>query len=119
MIFVRIATWLALTFCVIGLAVLPAFAHDWYSRACCSDKDCAAVAAVTVTFEAGGYRVRLEPGDHPMVGQYPIEQLIPYDEVLPSMDSDFHACIRDQSNPSAVALDPVICLYVPEPGGTS
>lgn len=102
---------------LIALATMPAFAHSWYSSACCSDQDCAPVPSITVTAGRDGWRVRLRPGDHPIVTGTPIDATVPYDEALPSEDGAFHACVRDQSNARSALLEPIICLYVPNLGG--
>lgn len=113
-IFLTIRALLAL--CVVGLVALPVFAHSWYDPDCCGGNDCAPIPDTAVTLTAEGWKVRLEPGEHPMVTRGPIEVIVPDEDVRPSRDANFHACVRDQSSPSAVMTDPVICLYVP---GTS
>lgn len=100
--------------CILGLAVLPAFAHSWYDPSCCSGQDCAPIPSIAVTAGEGGWRVRLRVGDHPLVTG-PIDVTVPYDEALPSQDGAFHACIRDQT-PGWEYVTPIICLYVPDTG---
>lgn len=100
-------------FCVVFMAVAPAFAHSWYSGSCCNDKDCAPIPATTVTRTADGYRVRLQPGDHPLLTR-PVDQVIPYSETLPSEDSEFHACIYLWKLTDLSQHDLIRCLYVPE-----
>jgi hypothetical protein len=41
----------------LALAVGPAFAHDWYPLACCSDQDCREIPREAVTVTADGWRV--------------------------------------------------------------
>lgn len=91
----------------------PIWAHDWYSGACCSDKDCAPIPREAVTATKEGYRVTLGAGDHPMT-TLPLDELVPYDKVLPSEDSDFHACVRASVPPSLTPINRVICLYEPQ-----
>ena len=95
---------------------LPLFAHSWYDPACCGGQDCAPIPSITVTAGPDGWHVRLGPGDHPMVTRGVLDAVVPYDEALPSQDGAFHACVRDQSSPSNVMADPIICLYVPDIG---
>ena len=104
---------------ILGLMALPLFAHGWYDPDCCGGQDCAPIPSLSVTAGPDGWHVRLKPGEHPMVTRGPIDAVVPYDEARPSRDGHFHACVRDQSSPSAVMAEPVICLYVPDPGGTS
>lgn len=99
--------------CILGLAVLPAFAHDWYDPACCSGHDCAPVSSLTVTAGPGGWHVRLRPGDHFMVESV-IDPIIPYDEARESQDGSFHACVV--SSYSDVTKQIVRCLYAPPMG---
>ena len=114
--FVLFTTKTLLVLCILALMALPVFAHAWYSTACCSGKDCARVPALSVTAGPDGWHVRIRPGEHPMVTRGVLDAVVPYDEALPSQDDGFHACVRDQSSPSAVMTDPIICLYVPDMG---
>lgn len=107
-----------LAICILALASLPLFAHSWYDPACCGGNDCAPIPSITVTAGTDGWHVRLGPGDHPMVTRGVVDAVVPYDEALPSRDGAFHACVRDQSSPSNVMADPIICLYVPDLGSS-
>lgn len=98
--------WIALT--------TPVYGHSWYSGACCSDKDCAPIPRATVTATNEGYRVTLGTADHPMVAGEPVDEIVPYDKVLPSQDGDFHACIRPPVPPAMSQISRIICLYVPQ-----
>lgn len=110
------AAWVCYTIVIVlalVLAALPAFAHSWYSEACCSGEDCAPIARDRVTWTKTGWRVELRAGDHPMLtGADGFVEVIPFDEALPSMDSDFHACVNRPS-PGWQQIERVICLYVP------
>ena len=101
---------------ICGAGVGQAFGHSWYSQACCSGKDCAPIAASAVTWTPNGWRVALRPGQHPMVTLAPMVELVPFDQVLPSEDDHWHACVRtDNPSPSAVTpAERIICLYIPE-----
>lgn len=103
---------------ILALAALPLFAHSWYDPACCGGNDCAPIPSITVSAGPDGWHVRLGPGDHPMVTRGVVDAVVPYDEALPSQDGAFHACVRDQSSPSNVMADPIICLYVPDVGSS-
>lgn len=100
----------------LGFGATRAFGHGWYSQACCSGKDCAPIAASAVTWTPNGWRVALNPGQHPMVTLAPMVELVPFDAVLPSQDDQWHACVRtDSPSPSAVTpAERIICLYIPE-----
>jgi hypothetical protein len=110
---VIIACYAMAILCIIALAALPAFAHSWYSTACCSGEDCAPIARDRVTWTKTGWRVELRQGDHPMLttGDGFVE-IVPFDEALPSLDSDFHACVNRPA-PGWQQIERVICLYVP------
>lgn len=113
---ILLAARIGLVLCILALAALPLFAHSWYDPACCGGNDCAPIPSIKVTAGPDGWHVRLGPGDHPMVTRGVVDAVVPYDEALPSQDGAFHACVRDQSSPSNVMADPIICLYVPDVG---
>lgn len=92
----------------------PIWAHSWYSGACCSDKDCAPIPRASVTATNEGYRITLGTADHPMVAGEPVDEIVPYDKVLPSQDGDFHACVRPPAPPAITTYARIICLYVPQ-----
>jgi hypothetical protein len=76
----------------------PAVAHDWYEPKCCSDQDCAPVAAGDVEGTPLGYRI-------PASGE-----TIPYDDprIRSSMDGHMHRCSY-----AGMPEAQTICLYVP------
>lgn len=115
---ILLAARIGLVLSILALAALPLFAHSWYDPACCGGNDCAPIPSITVTAGPDGWHVRLGPGDHPMVTRGVVDAVVPYDEALPSQDGAFHACVRDQSSPSNVMADPIICLYVPDLGSS-
>ncbi|NKC33483.1 hypothetical protein [Falsiroseomonas selenitidurans] len=99
------------------VASLPAAAHQapsgWdYDQDCCHTRDCAPVPDGAVAEVAGGYRVRVMPGSHPMLppGAPPVDAFVPHGDrrIRVSGDEDRHACL---SRGGAV-----LCVYVP-PGG--
>lgn len=88
-----------------------------YSAGCCHNQDCAWVEFGGVTAGADGYRVSIPPHGHPMVGREGFEAVVPYGhrKIRQSGDTEFHVCLRKMA--PAVALDRVICLYVPHTPG--
>ena len=113
----RTAPMIGKVFLVFGIIVIStvsiAASHSWYSGACCSDQDCAPIPREAVTATNEGYRITLGAGDHPMT-TLPLDEVVPYDNALPSEDSDFHACVRASVPPSLTPINRVICLYVPQ-----
>jgi len=112
----RAFIYAAVIFLMLGFGAGKAFGHSWYADSCCSGRDCAPIAASAVTWTPNGWRVELRPGQHPMVTLSPMVELVPFDEVLPSEDDQWHACVRTD-NPSPSAVNPterIICLYIPE-----
>lgn len=88
--------------------------HSWYSPACCSGKDCAPIARATITATNEGYRITLGTADHPMVAGDPVDEIVPYDRVLPSEDGEFHACVRPPVPLAMSTYARIICLYAPQ-----
>lgn len=94
----------------------PAAAHSWYDPACCSGNDCAMVKPSAVEITPDGYRVTLEPGDHPIVAVRTIA-IIPFGHKRErrSRDGDWHVCVAHSP-----AWEPggegqhVYCLYTPD-----
>ena len=115
---ILLAARVGLVLSILALAAMPLFAHSWYDPACCGGNDCAPIPSIAVTAGADGWHVRLRPGDHPMVTRDVVDVIVPYREALPSQDGAFHACVRDQSSPSNVMSDPIICLYIPDMGSS-
>jgi hypothetical protein len=114
----RAAVFIALLCCV-ALLALPAFSHSWYSQACCSGMDCAPIPASAITETKGGRIIELAPGDHPMVTTHPFQEFIPFSKGRTSQDGDYHACVRAETPSQVTPPERIICLYVPNPGGTS
>lgn len=81
-----------------------------YDAACCSTMDCAPVPASSVIATPDGWRVTLEPGEHPLVKRR-AEWLVPYgsSKEKPSPDGAFHACVGAKTGV-------LFCLYRPEMG---
>lgn len=90
-----------------------AAAHSWYDFACCSGRDCAPAPVHAVSEERGGWRVTLQPGEHPMVpaGSPARTWLIAFNDprIRKSRDGAFHPCVAH------VGGD-LLCLYVPPEG---
>jgi hypothetical protein len=96
------------------VAAGEALAHDapsgWaYDPACCSNRDCAPIAADHVRVTAQGYAVSLPVGAHPMVRDGVVSRVVSYGATRPSGDGMFHACVLPGSQH-------LVCLYAP-PGG--
>ena len=81
--------------------------HSWYDPYCCNGKDCQPISDGLARLTRGGWRVRLMPGDHPMISR-PMDVIVPHSEAKPSEDSAFHICI--------FPADTLRCLYVPQGG---
>jgi hypothetical protein len=85
------------------LAGLPASAHmapeGWtYDFFCCSGHDCGQIPDDSVEIMTDGYRVTLDPGDHPMVTEHRV-YMVPFETtvagqkvVRKSKDSHWHIC---------------------------
>jgi hypothetical protein len=75
-----------------------AHAHDWYSPACCSGRDCAPIPSGTkVTASPNGYDVVFPSGERVFFSR---------DKVQPSQDGEIHACI-------GISARTPYCLYLP------
>lgn len=96
---------LALIAGAVALATRPAAAHSWYDAACCSGQDCAPVETAEIEETPDGYRVVLEPGDHPLVTRR-LERLISKTspDLRWSHDAGWHVCASSAR---------IICLYIP------
>jgi hypothetical protein len=95
--------------------MLPARAHDapsgWaYSSDCCSSIDCYEVPDGRVTAAADGWRIKLQPGDHPFVPRG-LTATVPYGDarVRQSGDEHFHVCL-------SMSTSHVLCVYAPPMG---
>jgi hypothetical protein len=104
---------------VLLLSPGPVASHSWYSQACCSGKDCAPIPASGLTETTGGWIITLQPGDHPMVTTHTVNEFIPFSKGRTSEDGDYHACVRAEAPSQVTPPERIICLYVPNPGGTS
>lgn len=87
----------------------PAKSHSFYDAICCSDRDCAPIAANMVRETPAGYRVTINPGSHPMWPAdkpAPLSILYEYrsDKIKPTRDGAWHVCINAAGDP--------LCLYV-------
>jgi len=100
----------AISVALVFLYAAPAMAHEWYVPSCCSNQDCAAIPASSVTEAMDGYEIELDRGDHPMVTQRG-SWFVPYDEVhgKNAPDGKFHACIHPESKR-------MICFHEPHRG---
>jgi hypothetical protein len=101
---------LKITVLLLMLAALraPTVAHEWYDRACCSERDCYEISPNEVeALENGDWRVKAT-GD---VFSGPHGRSM--SKVRFSPDGQFHRCSwnGDRAMPS-------ICLYVPLPDGS-
>lgn len=98
--------WTALN-AAFGHSAPSGWSYDWE---CCSTMDCAPVPDAAVREAAGGYSVRVEPGQHPMVTGSAVTGFIAHGDsrIRVSGDSDRHVCISRAGT--------LLCIYVP-PGG--
>ncbi len=87
--------------CILALSpwvISVAWAHDFYDKFCCHDRDCKPVPAASIRENPDGYLVR-ETGE-----------VIPYRDrrIHPSPDNDFHRCsIRGEPDGQT------LCIYAP------
>lgn len=72
-----------------------AWAHSWYPKECCSDRDSAELAAE---------RVKVTPNGYVIDGR----ELIPFSKAQASPDEKFHACFP------ATMLGKVGCFWAPQ-----
>lgn len=96
-----------------GLAAGPATAHNapsgWsYDAYCCGGNDCQPIRVDNVEITADGFMVSIPNGGH-ATARRDHRRLFRYDEVRPSADEHFHACILPNTQEFR-------CLYVPEFG---
>lgn len=91
-----------------------AFAHQapsgWeYGRECCSNRDCAQVAAPRITPE--GMLFHLPVGAHPATAREALTLLVPHRDraIHPSGDEFWHLCIHPE-------LRVFYCVYMPVGG---
>jgi hypothetical protein len=91
---------------VVHVHSVPARAHDWYPRECCSNKDCAPVENVTWSVPVGrGMRQLVVTSKHGTA-------TVPADlQVRESKDGRMHVCIRQNE----LGDWDVICLFMPPP----
>lgn len=97
---------------MIGAALLcaaPAFSHSWYDGRCCSDYDCEPVKEEAFTkLPDGSVRVILKPGDHKLVRDFEIDEIVPPKDVLKARDGNWHACV-------SAGQRKILCVYEPPP----
>lgn len=104
--------------------IVPAEAHEWYDRDCCSGRDCAAVAldaaslARIVDVGPAGIRIRIEPGDHSVLPHAFGERLFTWDDpqLRQSQDDNWHVCITPHQRPDLGGAHKVLCVYMPPVG---
>jgi len=90
--------------CASMLYALPASAHEWYPKECCSSHDC--VQADRMVIDNRGDRIVMVGSRQIWVSRY----LSP----RPSPDSRVHICVREVNGELDGALFPMtICLFVP------
>lgn len=112
---------------LIALAVFlllagPAHSHAWYAQkqdpvylnGCCGGYDCHELDGGLVEAEAEGYRIRLTLQQAQQINEYtiePIDALVTWARVQPSMDGNWHLCIFtvDRTEPR----NGVLCLFAP------
>ena len=95
---------------ILVLLAAPLAAHEWYSPACCDNRDCAPIPREAVKATPLGWHVVLRHGDHPMIPEgMAVDTIVPYDNLRPSQDADFHACIVWYEG---LATPYVRCLYL-------
>jgi hypothetical protein len=100
----RGSAWRAVL-CVIMmlLAASEAMAHKWYPHECCHDEDCGVVTELMVLPD-GSMKIRTEAGFGVVPRGF---------DIRPSLDSQAHACLR-QNGPDVEHLGWVIvCLFLP------
>ena len=86
------------------LYALPASAHEWYPKECCSGRDC--IEADQMMIDNRGDKIVMVGNRRIWVSKY----LSP----RPSPDSRVHICVREVNGDLDGALFPMtICLFVP------
>lgn len=91
---------------LVAFAATGASAHDWYSLACCDDRDCEPVAAGVIQQTAEGYLVTVNSETHSLGSTRGYTEIVPYGDrrIKPSQDENMHLCL---------GLGFVRCIYVP------
>lgn len=103
----------------LGFGATRAFGHGWYSQACCSGKDCAPIAASAVTWTPNGWRVALNPGQHPMVTLAPMVELVRALELRnPFKVIEAAQASLDRSVPQAVKAREALRLMIARAGAS-
>lgn len=83
---------------ILMMVAAVAHGHEWYSAACCSDRDCGPIPDGTkVTGARNGYSVVLPDGE---------TTFFSHDKVKPSQDGLIHVCI-------GISNRTPYCLYMP------
>lgn len=83
------------------LVATPALPHEWYPYECCSDQDCAPLAADKVQERDGGFV--LWDG-----------RRVSYRDVKPSPDGQFHLCEHKWAENTADRK--ILCFWAPVGG---
>ena len=104
--------------------VRPADAHGWYSEkkdpvfrhSCCGGTDCAMWAIQPGQIDAveAGYHVRLTLDESRKINPYsmaPIDGVVTWDRVQPSLDGNWHLCVMTSARDPARAG--IYCLFAP------
>lgn len=119
---------LLIALCIFCLAMVVAIkladAHDWYTGTrdpvtnggCCGGSDCAILAVTPGVIEAvdTGYRLRLSAAQAKAINparNLPVDTLILWERVQPSLDGNFHLCIS--ALPSVYMQADFYCFWAP------
>jgi hypothetical protein len=81
------------------LLPLPAIAHDWYDRNCCSDRDCEPLPPEAVEDMADGWHI-----NYISARGFRVKFVLPHGKERHSHDGQFHGCAAPTN---------FYCLYVP------
>jgi hypothetical protein len=110
---------------ILLLMTAPALAHEWYSekrdpvysnQSCCGGEDCAQLVLTpgVLAAEERGYRIRLTLQQARRINPNaiaPIDALVPWSRVQPSMDGNYHICIMPSLRNDA--RQGVYCFFEP------
>jgi hypothetical protein len=108
----------------IGVLIVRAEAHEWYSmrrdpvtgQSCCGGNDCSRwkIRAGSIKAEKEGFRVVLTLEETFAINPYsqaPIDAVVRYDRVQASEDGDWHLCISIHRRDDWIKG--VYCLFQP------
>lgn len=109
--FARAALLFFLLAILAALLADAARAHEWYPPECCSDRDCAPVAAADVVESPGGWTFTVRAGTHPQLPKGGASRafFVRYRDAKPSPDNRPHICLS--------ATLTVLCAFIGQ-GGT-